>query len=849
MLRMTIAGLRLRAFRLLASLVAIVLGVGFVAGTLIFADTAKAALFDQFARAAKNVDVAVDPPLGPSRDPRLPLSTLNPVRQVPGVAAADGRIQEYLPLLDRNGKLVGNSGRPGLGLSAGSAPALRPYDVVAGRAPASDGEAALDVDTAARTGYTIGDTATVLDVHQSRHRLTVVGLVSFGTSKQYAGQAVVVATAADLALLTGTTGYREIVVSAAPGVTPSELSARIAAAMPAGSRLRTGSQYRTALATDAMNQLNTYLTVLLIFAIVACVVAAFVIYNTFAIVVAQRVREIALLRCVGASRAQVFRSVLLESALVGLAGAVAGVALGVAIGYGLFSGVSLIGRPLPAHGVVITATPVAVAILVGVTVTVAAAVGPAWRATRVPPVAALRALPLGPAVGMRRRALLTALAGFVAALGTLLTVVAPERTGDATTKTVLVVTGGLVNFLAVLIASPLFVGNLTMALGWTLGRVVGTPATLAAANARRNPGRTAVTTAALMIGVGLMSAASVALATVRVTATHQLAVHYPVDYVVMPGGAPGNGAGVPAALAGGLRTRSEFGAVAEVRTCPATLDGTSTVIGTMDPAGLAALGGSALTVTAGSITDLRHGTVVLFSAAPAARGRQVGDSVTLATPGGHVASFRVVALASGRSQSGDAVIGWDDFAALHATTVDNLVLVRAAHGIGTASSRAALESVTDDYPQVRVASDAEWRAQITRSVDTMIRVVAALLAIAILIALVGITNTLSLSVFERTRESALLRAVGLTRGQLRAMLVIEALLMGLVGGIVGVSFGVVYGWATTRVMFTGFAAVPTFPIGQLLAYVGLAALTAAFAALLPARRATGRSIVVALSST
>jgi putative ABC transport system permease protein len=254
-----------------------------------------------------------------------------------------------------------------------------------------------------------------------------------------------------------------------------------------------------------------------------------------------------------------------------------------------------------------------------------------------------------------------------------------------------------------------------------------------------------------------------------------------------------------------------------------------------------------LPLTAGSTADFGPGTVILFTSAPAAQGKRVGDRVTLSTEGGRRGSFRVVALASGESQTGDAVVDWTDFGTLHPSSVDDLVLIRAASGVGPARSRAAVTAVTDDYPLVSLQSIADWRAEITSSIDSIISVIAALLAVAVLIALIGIMNTLSLSVFERTRESALTRALGLTRGQLRATLLAEALLMGAVGGIVGIGFGLLYGWATSQVLFAGFAAVVSIPGGQLLGYLAVAIAAAAFAAVLPARRAARVSVVTAMA--
>ncbi|GAA5177676.1 ABC transporter permease [Rugosimonospora acidiphila] len=846
MFKTTVAGLRAHVLRLLATALAIVLGVGFVAGTLIFGDTMKAAVYDEFARAAQHVDVSVTP--RSAHRTELPRSTMDTVRAVPGVGGVDGRMQENLPLLDRRGRLVAVGGHPGIAMSAGTVPALRPYDLKSGRVPATATEAALDAGTAARTGYAVGDTMTVLDTGQAPHRVTLVGIVDFGDSKQYADQAVVILTPAAMTTLAGATGYSQVVVSAAAGVDQSTLARRVGAALP-DDRVVAGAQYRDDLANDAINQLASLIEVLLIFAVIACVVCSFVIYNTFTILIAQRVRELALLRCVGASRGQLFGSVLLESVAVGLAGAVLGIALGIGLGYLLFRGLAALGQPLPSHAVVLTGTPVIVSLLVGVLVTVASALIPAARATGVPPLAALRATPLAAPGRHRRRAPQVILAVLVGAAGTALTVAGSTYHGDSQVATITVVVGGLVNFLAVLILSPLFVGPLTAALGWLPGRIFGTPARLASANARRNPGRAAATTAALMVGVGLMSAASVALASVKATTTDQLTAHYPVDYILQAAQTAHGSLGIPPEVARRLRSRPQLSNVVEVRIDSGTLDGTGVEIGAVDPADQSLVIGRTMTLVAGSAANFRHGTVVLSTSASAARGKRVGDTVTLSTGDGRAGRFTVAALASGESQVGAALIGWDDLAALDPTATDNVVLIKAADGVSPTASRAAVDSVTDAYPTVQVSSLAEWRSELTQEIDSLIAAVAGLLAIAVIIALIGVMNTLSLSVFERTRESALTRALGLTRGQLRATLLVEALLMGVVGAIVGLGFGLLYGWATTRVMFTGFAPELTVPVGQLLGYLAVAGAAAVAAAVLPARRAARASIVGAMAET
>jgi putative ABC transport system permease protein len=843
MFRTTMAGLRAHKLRLVATALAIVLGVGFVAGTLIFGDTAKAALFDQFARAAKNVDLAVRP----GASDTVPLSTVDKIRAVPGVSSVDGRMRADLPLLDKHGKLVGNSENPGIALSAGTVPGLREYDVTSGRTPAASGEAALDADTVARTHYALGEHITVLDQHQDRHQLTLVGIVTFGTSKAYADQAVVILPQADLAALTGASGYRRVVATAAPGVSPADLADRVRTALGPGVEVLTGDAYRIDLANNAISQVEPFLTVLLVFAVIACVVAAFVIYNTFTILIAQRVRELALLRCVGASRGQVFRSVLLESAVVGLLGALAGIGLGLAVAYGLFSGADALGAPLPGHALVLTATPAVVAVILGLVVTVGSAVIPAFRATRVAPLAALRAAPLTKIRSIWGRVVLVALAVLTGGLGTLLTV-AGRGTDDFRTGTLMVVAGGIVNFLAVLLLAPLFIGPLTGALGWLPGRLFGTPAKLASANARRNPGRAATTTAALMIGVGLMSAASVALATVQATVTHELGAHYPVDYTVQSTRTGSQTPGIPVAVAERLRAQPGLAVVAQVRLDHAQVNGRFAEVGAVDPAGAAAL--PAPTLAAGSVKDFHDGTVVLSDdGSNATKGYHVGDKVTVTTEDGRTGTFTVVAIATGQSLTGKVLLTWHDFAALHPAATDDLVLVKAGPGVTPAASRTAVEAVTDDYPLVSVDSLASWRSDVTSAVDQIIAVIAALLGIAILIALIGIMNTLSLSVFERTRESAMLRALGLTRGQLRATLLVEALLMGVIGALVGVGFGVLYGTVTTQTMFTTIKPIITVPVGQLLGYVAIAALAGVVAAILPARRAARASIVSAMADS
>jgi putative ABC transport system permease protein len=855
MLSTTLAGLRAHKLRLVATALAIVLGVGFVAGTLIFGDTAKAALFDQFARAAKNVDVVIG--AGSGGQP-IALSAPDTARGVSGVAAAEGRMSRQLPVLGKNGRLV-DSNNIGMAVSAGTVAALREYDVTSGRAPAGPGEAAVDKDTAKRARYRVGDTVTVLDQEERKQTRKLVGIVDFGTARQYANTPVLVLPQADVVALTGAKDYTEIVVHASPGVTQADLADRLAAALskdvafPKNVRVATGETVAKELASDSIGQVDRFVTVLQIFAWIAVLVSGFVIYNTFNILMAQRIREMALLRCVGASRGQLFRSVLVEAVVVGLLGAVLGIGVGLAVAYGLFSGSALLVLPVPSHALVLTAKPVVVALVVGVLITLASALIPAIRATKVAPLAALRTAAVARVGTVRGRIVLIVLAALAAVAGTALTVLGNGLKNNQD-GAMLVVAGGVVNFLAVLLTAPLFVGPLTAAIGWLPGRIFGTPAKLASANARRNPGRAAATTVALMIGVGLMSASTVAVASAEATANAELVENYPVDYILRatsldqkapPADAqtdapPADPKGLPTRLAERLRQDRTFSGVARVHRVQAAVDSGEMPLAAIDPAGVKVVNLHA---------DLKPGTVALDKEQAKYQHKKVGDPVTIKTEGGPNRSFTIVALITGSIHTGYAVITWDDFAALHPMADDTMVLVRNADGVSAERSRQHLDAALRDDPLVQVDSLADWREEITGAIDKIIGVVAALLGVAILIALIGIMNTLSLSVFERTRESAMVRALGLTRGQLRGTLLVEAVLMAVVGALVGISFGVTYGWITTRLMFRDNSLVMHVPLGELAGYVALAALAGVVAAVLPARRAAKTSVVSAMAET
>ncbi|MCX4908270.1 ABC transporter permease [Streptomyces sp. NBC_00878] len=874
MLRVTLAGLRAQTRQLLATLLAVALGVGFLAGTLIFGDTAKAAVYEEFARGAKNVDVFAM--REESSDPLAP-KTLKKIEAVSGVAAAEGRMTQLLPLLDKKGRLItSGGGSPGLGISAGDDQTMREYDLSEGRVPTAAGEAALDRATAEQTGYQPGDTVTVLDQKHAKRTLKLVGVIDLGISPRYSGQSVVVVTRAQLTAFTGASGYDEIAVRADSGVGADELAGRIGGVQPSGTKVLTGTERADILAKGTLGKVGGFFKALNVFAVIAVIVSAFVIHNTFTIRVAQRVRETALLRCTGANRGQLFRSVLVEAVVLGLLGAAVGIAGGLVVCYALFGGTAVIGQALPLHAPVVTTLPLVAAVLVGLVVTVLSSLIPAVRATRVPPLAALRAESSAPDTKRRIGLGRMVLAGVLLCLGVYLTL---DGLSDAKTAVntedamVQVVLGGVTAFLGVVVLAPLFAGRLIAFLGRLPGRRASVTYRLAAANAGRNPARTAATTVALMIGVSLMAGSSVIIATAEASASAEINDDFPVDYVLSAAmledvtsddqGRPSAVAeeessadkqprGVPVTVAQQLRKDSRFATVARVRSTEGSIDngkddGLSVDnIAAVDPAGTSALPKA----RTGSMKALRKGTIAVYQGKEQAGLLKVavGDRVKVKIAKGKARTLTVVATYTGFSQIGWAVVSWQDMAAVQNWKDDTKVLVKAAEGVPAKESRDRLDKVLVQHPLVSVSDTAGNQEKISDAAGSMIGIIAALLTFAIVIALIGIMNTLSLSILERTHESAMLRALGLTREQLQLTLVIEAVLMALVGAVVGITFGVVYGLATSQALLGSDGnLVLEVPLFQLAGYSALTALAGAIAAVLPARRAAKRPIVSAMA--
>ncbi|NJC68467.1 ABC transporter permease [Planosporangium thailandense] len=825
MLKLTLASLRAHALRLVLSSLAIVLGVAFIAGTLMVTDGMRAASYAKAGTFDRHTDAAVYP----AGQSVMDEATLSRVRATNGVRAAEGEVSG-------SGGVLGSNGRPVLGYAVVESipvdPALQSYRVARGRLPMRAGEAVLDTRTVDKQHFTLGSAVRIGGGDRPAAGYTLVGVVDVaGTSKDVGGPFIGL-VAADALGVTGAKGYDRIVVAGSPGVSRDALAKRVAVAVGAGLTVKTHQQVLDANLKDAVRNVAQFNTVLLMFAAISVLVAAFVIANTFTIVLAQRARETALLRLVGATRGQAFRSVLLESVAVGLFASLAGVAVGAATAMGMQALLRTMGQPMEG-GPVLTLSTVVLSVGIGTVVTVGAAVVPAWRGTRVPPVAALSdaAVEMArPPARVRLGAGAVSLAAGAAAIG---------YAGKATSIAV-VGAGAVFTFTGVVLFGPVLVPALVRVLGWPLRRVLGATAAIAVSNAVRNPRRIAATATALVIGIGLVSSFVVSAQSAKAGIERSVDRKVGADYLVV-----GVGTALPAPLVDDLRHRREFGLVYLPR--QTVTDGVE-----VTSAHPALVGGDLKRVVEGDVRALGAGTALVYGPLARARGLHVGSTATVAGR-----AFRVVAVVEGTTGPTDPIenvppgyriaLSDADFSAAFPDVPAVTAAVNPAAGVSRQRAQDALDSIVAKYPTANVMDRAAYKKMLTGTVDMLLAFVTALLGLAVVIALVGVANTLTLSVVERTRENGVLRAVGMTAGRMRAMLAVEAVLMALVGAVLGVGLGTAVSAAAMNFLNgMGGEFTVAVPWGRLGLILGVAAVAALAASVLPARRAVRRPVVEAL---
>ncbi len=842
-----IAGHKRRFF---STCVAVVLGVTFLTGTLVLGDTIRGSFDEMFAKANSGTAVEVRSSTRIGGDDTGQRGVVDPavvddVRAVPGVAAAAPVLTGPAQIIAADGTAIGGQGPPTLGSSWITDPTLNPYQVAEGRAPepvaaGQPTEVVIDRGAADDAGLAVGDTTTVLVPDQVP--VEIVGIVTFGTADSMAGSTYTGFAADDAVRLLGggQPGLSEIRVAAEPGVGEDELAARVSEALPVGTEAITG----TALSAEQLQSieddfLGMMRTMLVIFAGVALLVASFSIHNTFSIVAAQRSRESALLRAIGATRTQVLGSVILEAMLVGVLATVVGLGLGLGLAVGLQSLLESVNSGLPTGALVVTAGGLLVPVVIGMGVTLLAALGPALQSSRVSPLAALRASAVETArIGRMRIA-----AGLLAAVGGVALIVSGASGGGDLGRVGL---GSLVTAIAFVLLGPVIARPAGRVLGAPARLLKGVTGQLAQENAVRNPRRTAGTATALVIGIGVVAVFTVFGSSLRSSIDQEVSRSFgDTDLVVRSTAFAGSG--LPSQLIDGIAQVEGVKAVSALAFGDVRVDDSTETATITDPSSLDEV--SDLKLTAGTLADVGPTQVAVSETYADDNEWTTGSTVDIAFGDGSTVPATIGAVYQAKGAVGDLVLPrsmWD----AHATRPlgPQVVLIGLADGTDLARADAAVSELAKGAGSPSVETRQEYLDSVGEEVNQMLTIVYVLLAVAVVIALLGIANTLTLSIHERTRELGVLRAVGQTRRQLRSMIRWESAVVATFGVLVGVGLGSLIGWGLVRATGDSLAiGVFSWPVGQMLTIVVIGAAAGVLAAWRPARRASRLQVLDALA--
>jgi putative ABC transport system permease protein len=848
MWKATIRGLLARRVRLALTAMAVLLGVSFVSATYVLTDTVKRSFDAVFSQTLSGVDLQVQGPrvLGTGDPPRIPERTLEGVRQVPGVARAEGFVTGYAQFVDRDGESIGGGGPPTFGASWTADGPFRLVDDGRSRAPRRAGEVAMDAATAREHGFAVGDNVRVL-LRGPAQNFTIVGLFGFGDRYDFGA---VTFAAFDLATaqraFDAPGSLDRIYVQRDPAVTTGVVQARLERALGAGFEVLTAPEAVKQVGEPVRDFLGYFTYALLGFAAIGVVVGAFVIFNTFTILVTQRTRELGLLRAMGASGAQVVWSVVLEALVVGAIASVLGLAVGIGLGVGLLELLRAVGLQLPQTSTVLLGRTIVVSLAVGVLVTVAAAVLPALRAARVAPVAAIDDVRPRVRADFRRRVLagvaITVASGAVLAYG----LDRAEQVTGVLDQVEVVALGAFGVLVGVVVLLATVARPLAGAVGLPLG-VLGTSGRLARANAMRNPRRTAVTASALVIGLALVGLTATFGASAKASVRRDTGAGLRADYVVKADGF----AGFSGDVASRLRDLPELDAVVPLRFADGAIDGDVSTVGGVDASALSKV--VALDFVRGSPSGLAEQGILVDDETARAHHLAIGDNVALQFSRGTLplevrGVYRNENFIGIFGQSIPILVATGVIDAGVGTSQDTAVLVAAKPGEFAAAKRAMERALGNDFPNIQVLTRAEFRDEQLATVDQFLTVLVAILALSAIIAILGIINTLALSVFERTHELGLLRVVGMSRREVRRMVRWESVVIALVGGVVGVALGVLWGWAFSRALRDQGLSVFRVPAMQVVLFLVASMIAGVLAAVLPAWRASRLDVLEAIAT-
>ena len=832
--KVTSRNLAAHKLRLALTGLSVILGVAFVAGTLLFTDTITHSFDNLFNRVGKGVAVQVkgkDLANGDNSDVTqsapIPASFVDTLRKVDGAAQVTGHVQGYAALVGKDGKLVGGGGPPQIGVNwTGSDPADK---IVSGHTPQAPDEVAIDPETAKKAGLQVGDQTRILTKDKPQ-TFTIAGIIDNGSLN--GATLTWFQTSVAQRLLYQPGAFSDVQIKSQSGVSEQTMLERVKQVLPSDMTAITGTQMRK----DAQNQLDQVMNIfrifLLVFAGISMFVGSFIIFNTFTMLVAQRTRELALLRAVGAARGQVTRTVLGEAVGVGVVGSTFGLGLGVGIAVILQAFFKSQGLDLKG-GLYFTPTPVIWSYVVGITVTVVAAYFPARRAAKIPPVAAMRDDVALPQRSLRIRIL----------MGAILTVIGAALMGvgifgGGSQPLIPLGIGTVLVFLGVAMLAPVISTPVVKVIGVGLPRLFRTPGRLAYHNAQRNPRRTASTAAALMIGLSLVSTVAVIGSSLGASINKVVDDQFGADYIVSPNGGHGFSpatAQTVAAVPGVTRATAVFAGQMK-------LDGKQAAYQSGDTAALfkAAKG----QLVKGSL-DLGNDGMLIDEDLAKKKNWTVGSTTEATFNTGPDQTLTVKGIFKKSDFLGNRIIGLPVYQAHTTNQLAEVVLIDAKQ---SAATKTAIENSIKDYPNLKVSDQTGLKADARKQVQGLVTFLTIMLVLSIIIAAFGVINTIALSVIERTREIGLLRAVGTSRRQIRRMVRLEAVVIAVFGGLLGVALGIAFGVAIQQGAKDNGISVLEVPYGTMIIYVIVAGVIGVLAALWPAWRAGRMDVLKAIST-
>ena len=848
MLKLTFKNLWARKWRSLMTALAVVFGIALVAGTYVLTDTTNGAFNDIFVGANENTDVAITAKQQVEQEdgsnPPFDASILKTVQGVDGVELAAGDIFSAGAILDADGDSTGGGFSPQF-IASSSPPGLETVEYVEGDRPRAPNEAALDEAAAERADLGIGDTILLVGSGKARP-FTLVGLTRLGGAS-FGGTSIAQVTLPVAQQVVGEVGkFDQITVGAEDGVSPEELRDRITEAVPQDLLVETGQENAERQASEIRDNLSFLSIALLAFAAISLFVGSFVIFNVFSITVAQRTREFGMLRTLGAGRRQVLGTVLIEGLLIGAFASAFGILVGVGLAEGLSALLKAVGAELPTKALVIAPRTIIVSMVVGTGVTLVSSLIPALRATRVPPIAALSEAML-PSSNSRvaLRAMLSAL---LTVVGIALIASVLISGTDGGTGAARIGGGAVAVVIAISIFSPQLVRPMASAIGAPLQRIGGLTGRLARENSQRNPSRTAVTSAALMIGLALVAFVSIFASGLNSSVTDVIDSNLKGEIILQ---GPGGFNPIPPEAAELAAETPGVEAASGIRFSNVKVTGAGgRALSSVQPGSINQVleldwdQGSAET-----LTELGGRSAVVSSGLADAAGVGVGDTFeVLSKTGKKVELTAAGILASGNLDLlGDVIVSQEEMESNFGVKVDFFALVRTAPGEDVDAVQQRIDDAFQEpFPTVDVLNQQELKDNQQQQINTLLAMIYVLLALAVVVSLVGIVVTLILSIYERTRELGMLRSIGMSRRQVRRMIRYEAVITAVLGAVAGLILGVIFAFLI-GIPLEGDGFALSYPIPTLIAILLLTALAGVLAAIYPAYKASKLDVLEAVS--